>query len=183
LFGAAHLGPGQMRWYAAGPLGAAGEQPAFSLERWFGNWGEPVATLLGACRDDDVLFHDTPRITPLRSWVRGRVALLGDAAHAALPALGIGGGMALADAVAFGGALADHGTEPAALAAYARRRSSVGRRVQREAELFGRTLTVGRPRLVSARDRLFAAPVTGLQQIGMAHLMSGARLRPRSDEP
>ena len=177
LLGAAHLGAGQMRWYAGGPLPSAGDDPAFSLARWFGEWGEPVASLLAACREDDILFHDTPRIPPIARWTRGRAALVGDAAHAALPALGIGGGMAVADAVAVGRALRQHGAEPAALAAYARSRGRVGRRIQGEAELFGRVLMVRRPRATAIRNRLMARPFTGLQRVGMGHLTRGGRLR------
>jgi 2-polyprenyl-6-methoxyphenol hydroxylase-like FAD-dependent oxidoreductase len=59
-------------------------------------------------------------------WVAGRVALLGDAAHAITPGLGQGAGMAMESAAVLAEelALADRGAKdvPAALAAYAARR-------------------------------------------------------------
>ncbi|KAJ7112866.1 FAD/NAD(P)-binding domain-containing protein [Mycena crocata] len=48
-------------------------------------------------------------VPPLRTWVNGRVCLVGDAAHASLPTLGQGFGMGLEDAVALG-ALLPNGT-------------------------------------------------------------------------
>ena len=60
------------------------------------------------------------------SWARGRVALLGDAAHALTPNMGQGAGMAMEDAVVLADELvkADRGEKdvPAALAAYVARR-------------------------------------------------------------
>jgi salicylate hydroxylase len=56
---------------------------------------------------------------PLEHWVKGRATLLGDSAHAMLPYLGTGAGMAIEDAVVLGAAVA---REPddlcAALATY-----------------------------------------------------------------
>jgi len=56
---------------------------------------------------------------PLERWVKGRATLLGDSAHAMLPYLGTGAGMAIEDAVVLGAAIAREQDNPgAALAAY-----------------------------------------------------------------
>ena len=55
---------------------------------------------------------------PLDSWTRGRVTLLGDAAHAMLPFLGMGAAMAIEDGWALGEALALETDPAAALARY-----------------------------------------------------------------
>lgn len=55
-------------------------------------------------------------------WHRGRVVLLGDAAHAPTPQLTSGGGMAIEDAVVLAECLAGPGTAIEALEAYSRRR-------------------------------------------------------------
>jgi 2-polyprenyl-6-methoxyphenol hydroxylase-like FAD-dependent oxidoreductase len=67
---------------------------------------------------DQMIHTDIGDIKPTDDWVRGRVALLGDAAHATTPNLGQGAAQALEDAWALGLALKKAGPEPSALAAY-----------------------------------------------------------------
>jgi 2-polyprenyl-6-methoxyphenol hydroxylase-like FAD-dependent oxidoreductase len=55
-------------------------------------------------------------------WTKGRVTLLGDAAHPMTPNMGQGGGQAIEDAVVLAGCLAREGDVPTALAAYEHRR-------------------------------------------------------------
>jgi 2-polyprenyl-6-methoxyphenol hydroxylase-like FAD-dependent oxidoreductase len=55
-------------------------------------------------------------------WHRGRVVLLGDAAHSLTPQLTSGGGMAIEDAVVLADELARHADAAGALAAYSARR-------------------------------------------------------------
>lgn len=62
------------------------------------------------------------RLMPGPWWHRGRVVLLGDAAHAPTPQLTSGGGMAIEDAVVLAECLAARGTAAEALEAYSNRR-------------------------------------------------------------
>lgn len=55
---------------------------------------------------------------PMAQWSRGRVTLLGDAAHPMLPFLGQGVSMAIEDSIVLARALTDHGLDADALAAY-----------------------------------------------------------------
>lgn len=173
VFGAARLDHRRVRWYAGGavPAGTAGTWHEVAVR--FGGWCEPVASIINASRDSDLLFNDTPRIRPLRHWVRGGVALVGDAAHAALPTLGVSGGLALADGVALGTALG-LGLDTAALGSYARKRQAVGRRIQREAQAVALVLMPRRPRLLHLRNRLLKPPFAWIQERGVAHLSRGA---------
>lgn len=68
------------------------------LAEFFKGWAEPVQTLiqrLDPLKTNRVEIHD---IEPLERLARGRVALLGDAAHSTAPDLGQGGCQAMEDA-------------------------------------------------------------------------------------
>lgn len=83
-------------------------------------------------------------VSPSGTWVRGSVALLGDAAHAMLPFLAQGGAMAIEDAAVLGRALATHANDTAAaLLAYERERRGRVRRVWRAAKAAGELYHLG----------------------------------------
>jgi 2-polyprenyl-6-methoxyphenol hydroxylase-like FAD-dependent oxidoreductase len=62
-------------------------------------------------------------------WHRGRVVLMGDAAHSPTPQLTSGGGLAIEDAVVLAECLQHHASIPSALAAYSERRFERARTV------------------------------------------------------
>jgi FAD-dependent urate hydroxylase len=76
------------------------------LRSRFGHWMEPIPTVLGALSDDSVNYWPYVRHRVPRSLIRGRVALLGDAAHAMPPTIGQGANQALEDAAAMASAFA-----------------------------------------------------------------------------
>jgi 3-hydroxybenzoate 6-monooxygenase len=99
-------------------------------------------------------MYDRP---PMDNWARGRVALLGDAAHPMLQYLAQGACQAIEDADALAGALARQAGPdgvPAALAAYVRARAPQAMRVQRTARLWGDVWHVDGVAAV-LRDELF----------------------------
>jgi 2-polyprenyl-6-methoxyphenol hydroxylase-like FAD-dependent oxidoreductase len=101
VFGVMPLFDGRVYCYAAAPAGP-GERAADELAelvRIFGTWHAPIPELLAMAEPQDVLRHDVAELAaPLPSFHRGRVALLGDAAHPMTPNLGQGACQALEDA-------------------------------------------------------------------------------------
>ncbi|MFI5642407.1 NAD(P)H-dependent oxidoreductase [Streptomyces goshikiensis] len=104
-------------WPALGPAGAR-RALTEALEGWYA----PVVDLVRDADPDDLVVTDIHDRDPAPRWTDGRVALLGDAAHPMVPALGQGANMALEDAVVLAQAMAAAPSVPAALEAYAHER-------------------------------------------------------------
>lgn len=149
----------RLYWYLSrtAPPGIRPDDPkAFLLER-FANWPEPVPTLIAATPRDRLLQHDLFALrTPLPSYIRGRVALLGDAAHAMAPYLGQGGCQAIEDAVVLAAATTRHDETGEALAHYDRERRPRSQAVARRSEQTGRLgARLRNPLAVAARNTAF----------------------------
>ena len=86
-----------------GPSGVVEDRVA-ALEAAFGSWGAPgVRALLDGIDPDESLNRvEIWDIDPFDTWVRGRVAILGDAAHNTAPDIGQGACSALEDSFALG---------------------------------------------------------------------------------
>jgi 2-polyprenyl-6-methoxyphenol hydroxylase-like FAD-dependent oxidoreductase len=85
------------------------------FESWRYDWLDVPAMLRGA---DEVFEYPMIDRDPVPTWVDGRVALLGDAAHVMYPTGSNGASQAIMDARVLGAAMIEHGVTPAALQAY-----------------------------------------------------------------
>jgi 2-polyprenyl-6-methoxyphenol hydroxylase-like FAD-dependent oxidoreductase len=110
---------------------------ALLLER-FGDWPFALAEAIAATPDGGILQNDLVDRRPARRYARGRVALLGDAAHPTTPNLGQGANMAIDDAIALARALRDEPSLPAALARYERERMERTRLIVKRSWSYGR---------------------------------------------
>jgi len=102
-FGIEPMGHGRVFWYATAnaPEGTLGEQSEWKdeLRQRFKEWHSPIPGIIESTPQEDVLKHETVDRMPIRYWGRGRVTLLGDAAHPTTPNLGQGACMAMEDAL------------------------------------------------------------------------------------
>ncbi|MFU8849780.1 FAD-dependent monooxygenase [Micromonospora sp. SL1-18] len=151
-FGMVPLIDGRVYWYGA--VNTAPTQPAVDeltqVHARFGNWHDPIPAVISAT--DTVLRDELACLDePLTTYVKGRVALLGDAAHAMTPHLGQGANQALEDAVVLA-AVADR---PDGLVAYDRQRRPRSQRVAKASRAIGRFgQQLNNPVAVAARNTI-----------------------------
>ncbi len=102
-FGFMHIGYGEMCWFGmvvAPPNGK--DEPGRlheTLLRRFRDWPEHILELVRSTPEDRIVRTDIMDREPVAPWGRGRVTLLGDAAHPMTPNMGQGASQAIEDAV------------------------------------------------------------------------------------
>jgi FAD-dependent urate hydroxylase len=97
-------------------------EPHEDLDELFSDFAEPAPTLIDSLPDPVVAHRSTIEEVALDAWVRGRIVLIGDAAHATSPNMAEGAAMALEDALVLAECLQRSDAVPAALAAFEARR-------------------------------------------------------------
>jgi 2-polyprenyl-6-methoxyphenol hydroxylase-like FAD-dependent oxidoreductase len=151
-FGCLPLADGRTYWYAT--WSAARSVPADPLGRLaalrarHADWHPTVGALLAATDPAAVHVAETVRlVAPLPVLAVGRIALLGDAAHAMTPDLGQGGCQAFEDAATLGALLAAAGPAdvPAVLRRYDASRRPRTTALQRQARRMNRLLRLRGP--------------------------------------
>ncbi|MCM6773267.1 FAD-dependent monooxygenase [Nocardia sp. CDC159] len=169
-FGIAPLIDGRLYLFAAANAPAGGRAAGGEFEelrRRFGSWHDPVPRLLDAVDPDSVLRHDIYDLPDLPSFVRRRVALLGDAAHAMTPNLGQGANQALEDAATLTALLRDRPVD-AGLAAYDRLRRPRAQAIARRSRRVGVVAQWSHPFATFLRDSAIrlVPPALALRGVG-----------------
>ncbi len=140
-FGILNVGEGKFTWYATvnvppdhldGPGGRKRE-----LQEAFLGWHEPIADLIAATNDDEIMKNGAYDLVPSRCWGEGLVTLLGDAAHPCTPNLGQGGCMALEDAAVLAKCFDQETPPEVALRRYETLRRQRTRHIQQRSRLMG----------------------------------------------
>ena len=97
------MGEGHTCWSAGAlaPEAPVCDQPADVKNRvleTYSGWADLVDAIIKATPAQDIVERTICDRPPVRTWTKGRVTLLGDAAHPVVPALGQGANMAFEDA-------------------------------------------------------------------------------------
>ncbi|HEX2190869.1 MAG TPA: FAD-dependent monooxygenase [Longimicrobiaceae bacterium] len=158
-FGFSAVGGGEVYWYAtldapAGERDAGPDVTRRRLDALAAGFPAPVPELVAATDPARTLRTDMYDLPRLRSWHRGRVVLLGDAAHATTPNLGQGGAQAMEDAWVLAEQLASRPDPEAAFAAYQRIREPKARMVVDRSRVLGRIAHLRNPLARGLRNSL-----------------------------
>ncbi|MFD6974822.1 FAD-dependent monooxygenase, partial [Streptomyces sp. NPDC059949] len=177
-FGVVPLADGRIYVYATA-VAPEGYRPAdvrTELLRRYGSWHDPIPALLERIDPAAVFQHDLHDLAaPLPRFHHGRLAWLGDAAHAMTPNLGQGGCQAIEDAVVLAHLLdrTGGGDVPAALAAYSTARCARTDAIRVRARRAGRIAALTHPLAVAVRDLAVRATPARAAHRAMDDLFAG----------
>lgn len=158
-FGAVPCGSGQVYWFLAknAPRGTVqGKTEALAACR---GWAAPVLDFIEATPEDAIVQNDIVDRKPLKSWGRGTVTLLGDAAHASTPNLGQGACQAIEDAVTLADAVRENPDIEAALRNHERLRIPRTTAVVNDSWRAGQLLQTEQPMIAAFRDWFSASAI------------------------
>lgn len=160
VFGMAALAHGRMYCYATAraPAGATAPDERAELARLFAGWPDPIPRLIASASPDRVIRTDLCCLdTPLPAYHRGRIALLGDAAHAMTPHLGQGACQAIEDAMVLAHVVSAGGDPADRLPEYTAARLPRATAIARRSRRIGRLAAWSNPLAVAARDLAMSA--------------------------
>lgn len=155
-FGVVPVSAEQVYWFAVldAPAGTTFPDPRAELLARFGSWHAPIPTLLEATPLERWIQTDIADREPISRYTRGRVALLGDAAHPMTPNLGQGGCQAIEDAVVLAAELSNAPSVASALDRYDAARVARANGVVEQARRLGAVGQWSNPLATAIRDTL-----------------------------
>lgn len=173
-FGFVPLGERQVYWFAT-----QNAEPGLSLvsmkdhlQRVFGSFPKQVRSTLDAAEEADMIQTALYDRVPARSFVNGRLVLVGDAAHPTTPNMGQGACMALEDAVALSEAMHESTELLAALRMYDRLRVKKTAHVVRTSWSLGKVMQIENRFLCSLRNGLVKLTPSALQNRQWINIIS-----------
>jgi 2-polyprenyl-6-methoxyphenol hydroxylase-like FAD-dependent oxidoreductase len=173
-FGILPTRDGQVYWYAASnaPEGERDSDggPTDTLLSLFKGWHQPIEALIRES-GTNVLRNDIYDREPVPSWGKGRVTLLGDAAHPMTPDLGQGACQAIEDALELAKFLHAASNAEAGLKAYELTRVPRTRSVVLTSRRMGRIGQLSSTFLCRLRDSAFRLTPNAVSLRGMAPIV------------
>ncbi len=158
-FGVVAIPGDRLYWYAV--IGQAQatprpDDPKAELLRRFAEYRFDVPAIIQGTRSDDLIYHELFDRAPVPKWSKGRVVVMGDAAHPTTPNLGQGAAMAMESALILARVLSESpGDVAAVLRRFERTRYPRTRSVTETSRMVGRVAQVRNPVLRALRNSLF----------------------------
>lgn len=160
-FGLVPLSHGRVYWFATknAPEGARNKPGGKKQELLglFAQWHYLIPSMIEATDEAAILRNDIYDRPPLPTWSRGRVTLLGDAAHPTTPNMGQGACQAIEDAVALAAHLVEAKTVASALQAYEAQRLKRANAIVQQSLRLGQIGQWGNPLAAAARNGIIMA--------------------------
>jgi 2-polyprenyl-6-methoxyphenol hydroxylase-like FAD-dependent oxidoreductase len=152
------LGERRVYWWATAALAQgtdipSGQRRAY-LERAFAGWAFGIPEIIASTPESCILQNDIFDRRPSSRWHRGRIVLLGDAAHPTTPNLGQGACMAIEDAIVLARCIVEASDREAAFTRFHKRRSRRTAQTVRMSRWWGRVGLWKNPAMVALRDGL-----------------------------
>ena len=174
-FGLIPIGRGRLYWFVSQSR-AETKEPLVpgrkdELEALVDGWHEPIGQALKATPEDAVSGTGIYWRKPARTWGRGRVTLLGDAAHPMTPDLSQGAAQALEDAVVLAASVRDAGDAVGGLRSYEDVRRKRAARIVRRSYQAGRLAQASSSVGAGFRDRLIGSLPNRLHGIQQAKVV------------
>lgn len=172
-FGQVQMANSEVYWFATknAPAGETSSSEKETVLNLFRQWHAPIPDLVAATPTAAVLRNDIYDRPPARTWTRGRITLLGDAAHPMTPNLGQGGCQALEDAVVLARALTASSNVADAWHMYERARMTRTAFVTTASRRVGALGQWSNPAAIALRNRVIAL-FGGLQVRQIVSLVS-----------
>jgi FAD-dependent urate hydroxylase len=154
--GVATAGEGHARWYVTerAPAGQRDVRRDAIFEHVEG-WYELIHDAVDATDESQIVRTEAWDLDPLHTWVKGRVVLLGDAAHATTPFAAMGACMAIDDADTLSGLLTEGHSLEDALEEYQEHRKKQAEKTVHHGRSLGHLAQLHNPFAVHARDAMF----------------------------
>ena len=175
-FGGCAIDGGRLYWFAVAEAPPGGRDPAggakVEILELFHGFSAEVLDVIRSTPEAAIFrtdIHDRP---PVTTWGRGRLTLLGDAAHAMTPNLGQGACQAIEDALVLGTSLAGESDVPAALRRYEALRQPRANAVVTAARRFGEMSHWRHPAATFVRDSLLRLMPTAVVRRQLAEAWS-----------
>ncbi len=157
-FGFCQIDQHDVYWYALIDTEQSPPSAQATPACWLGdqylNFHPLVRQLISSTPSGTVVRHAIRDLPELPNWYKGRLCLMGDAAHAITPNLGQGACQALEDGLRLAEALCEYPTPEGAFAAFQRRRQQRVEFISRESYRIGRLGQMRNPVLRALRDTL-----------------------------